>query len=92
MVWQKAKEVLRDELSESVFNLWIEPIECTSQENDTIQLSCPDRYFSAYISRNYLEMIQAKIEQLEGFCFPRRRTLRAHDDGDQTLITSHRRG
>ena len=61
MVWQSAKEMLREELSESVFKLWIEPLECSFIQDDTIRLSCPDRFFSAYISRNYSEIIQEKI-------------------------------
>ncbi len=65
MVWQKVKGVLREELSESVFNLWIDPIECISIQHDEIQLCCPDRFFSAYITRNYLEMIRAKLAEVD---------------------------
>lgn len=63
MVWQKAKKLLREELSESVFKLWIEPLECISLQEQKIYLGCPDRFFSAYIKRNYLEMIQAKLQE-----------------------------
>lgn len=65
MVWQKAKEILQEELNENVFNLWIDPIECIADQQDTIQLCCPDRFFSAYITRNYLEMIRAKIAEVD---------------------------
>ena len=65
MVWEKAREILQNELSESVFNLWIEPLECVSVQQDVIRLLCPDRFFSAYISRNYLEIIQAKVEEID---------------------------
>jgi chromosomal replication initiator protein len=71
MVWQKAKEILRDELSESVFNLWIDPLECSSLQGDKISLCCPDRFFSAYVSRNYLEIIQAKLSDVD----PQRREV-----------------
>ncbi len=65
MVWQKTKELLQEELNENVFNLWIDPIECIADQQETIQLCCPDRFFSAYITRNYLEMIRAKIAEVD---------------------------
>lgn len=65
MVWQSVKEMLREELSESVFNLWIEPIECSSEQEDTVKLRCPDRFFSAYVSRNYRELILQKFKEVK---------------------------
>lgn len=65
MVWQKAKDLLRMEFTESVFNLWIEPLECVSQQEQKICLSCPDRFFSAYIERNYLKAIQAILNEVD---------------------------
>lgn len=65
MVWEKAKEILKEELSESVYNLWIEPIECTSLQKDMVSLSCPDRFFSAYVARNYLDSIQEKVNDVD---------------------------
>ena len=65
MVWQKAKDLLRQELSESVYNLWIEPLECISQQEDKICLGCPDRFFNAYVKRNYLNIIQEKLSEVD---------------------------
>lgn len=65
MVWQKTKEKLQSELSESVFNLWIEPLQCLSEQKNTISLACPDRFFSAYISRNYLDTIQKTLKEVD---------------------------
>lgn len=65
MVWQKARELLRQELSESVFDLWIKPLECISQQEEKICLGCPDRFFSAYIERHYLDIIQAKLHEVD---------------------------
>lgn len=65
MVWEKAKEILKEELSESVYNLWIDPLECTSLQQDKVNLSCPDRFFSAYVARNYLESIQARVSEID---------------------------
>ncbi|MEE4241053.1 MAG: chromosomal replication initiator protein DnaA, partial [Desulfopila sp.] len=65
MVWQKTKEVLRDELSDNVYNLWIDPLECISLQEDSVHVSCPDRFFSAYIARNYLHTIQEKLSEVD---------------------------
>ncbi len=65
MVWEKAKDILKEELSESVYDLWIEPLECTSLQEDKVNLSCPDRFFSAYVARNYLDNIQAKVSDVD---------------------------
>ncbi len=65
MVWEKAKDILRKELDESVFNLWIDPLQCMHIYEDSIQLACPDRFFSAYIGRNYLELIQEQVEKID---------------------------
>ncbi len=65
MVWQSAKELLRKELNDSVYELWIEPIECMSIQSDNIRLGCPDRFFSAYITRHYQDVIQKTIDSVD---------------------------
>ena len=65
MVWQKARELLRQELSESVFNLWIEPLECIALHESKICLGCPDRFFSAYIENNFLDTIREKLQAVD---------------------------
>jgi len=65
MVWDKTRQILHEELSDNVFNLWIEPLCCVQAQGDTIQLECPDRFFSAYIAQNFLEMIQEKVNETD---------------------------
>lgn len=66
MVWKKAKERLQDVLTESVYDLWIEPLQLKLQENTCLYLSCPDRYFGAYVTRNFLEVITEKVVEIDG--------------------------
>ena len=47
MVWETAKAALKERLGESVFNLWIEPLECIYSDNEQIRLACPDRFLSS---------------------------------------------
>jgi chromosomal replication initiator protein len=65
MVWNKTREILQEELSDNVFDLWIEPLTCVQIHEDTIRLACPDRFFSAYISQNYLGVIQEKVNEAD---------------------------
>ena len=65
MVWEKAKTALQDVLSESVYSLWIEPLDLLRQEDSKIVLGCPDRYFGAYVRQNYLDLISKKIEEFD---------------------------
>ncbi len=65
MVWDKAKGVLQDELGENVFTLWIEPLACGKVLEDKINLICPDRFFNAYISEHYLNIIQETVNEID---------------------------
>ena len=65
MVWDKTKEILQEELSDNVFSLWIEPLACVQVQEDRIRLACPDRFFSAYIAQNYLNIIQEKVNETD---------------------------
>ncbi|MBU0962156.1 MAG: chromosomal replication initiator protein DnaA, partial [Proteobacteria bacterium] len=64
MVWEKAKAVLKESLGESVYNLWIEPLECIYSDGENIRLACPDRFYRAHLTRNHLCQVQEKINQL----------------------------
>ena len=65
MVWEKAKTALQDVLSESVYSLWIEPLDLHSKDDSKLVLSCPDRYFGAYVNQNYLDLISRKIGEID---------------------------
>lgn len=65
MIWKKAKEKLQEKLSESVYDLWIEPLEVESQNDSCLYLSCPDRYFGAYVSQNFLEVITENVNEID---------------------------
>ncbi len=65
MMWEKTKTALQGVLSESVFSLWIEPITFSRKHESTLILSCPDRYFSAYVNQNYLDVISRKASEID---------------------------
>ncbi len=61
MVWEKAKECLKNNLAKNIFDLWIEPLKCIQLQDEQLYLSTPDRFFSAYVKRNFLQLIEEKI-------------------------------
>ncbi len=61
MVWDKAKECLRNNLPKNIFDLWIEPLECVRLRDEELYLSSPDRFFSAYVKRNFLQLIEKNV-------------------------------
>ena len=65
MVWEKAKLQLQKKLTTSVYDLWIEPLEVKSQQESCLLISCPDRYFGAYIRQNFLDIITRFVNEVE---------------------------
>lgn len=66
MVWEETKERLKDSVADNVYKLWIEPLKCVKTDENAIYLSGPDRYFSAYVSNNYSELIQNTVSEAGG--------------------------
>lgn len=65
MVWEQAKEALKENLGDSIYGLWIEPLECVYSDANEIRLACPDRFYRAHIDRNHLATVQ---ETVSGLC------------------------
>ncbi len=63
MVWERVKESLKSTIAENVFDLWIEPLKFVELQGEQLYLSSPDRFFSAYVKRNFLEAIEEKIRE-----------------------------
>ena len=63
MVWERVKESLKSTIAENVFDLWIEPLKFVELQGEQLYLSSPDRFFSAYVKRNFLEVIEEKVRE-----------------------------
>ncbi len=66
MVWEQAKEALKENLGDSVYDLWVEPLECIHSDATEIRLACPDRFYRAHLDRNHLATLQETVEALSG--------------------------
>ncbi len=63
MVWERVKESLKSTIAENIFDLWIEPLKFVELQDEKLYLSSPDRFFSAYVKRNFLKVIEEKIRE-----------------------------
>ncbi|MEW6595361.1 MAG: chromosomal replication initiator protein DnaA [Thermodesulfobacteriota bacterium] len=61
MYWQDVREVLRRTLPESVFALWIEPLQCRQADRQAVELAGPDRFFCSWVADNYQKEIEAAL-------------------------------
>lgn len=63
-MWRKVKESLREVLTENVYTLWIEPLECVQCSDEMIRLACPDRFYRAHLSQHHLGLIQDCVNDI----------------------------
>ncbi len=66
MIWEKTQELLKESIPGALYALWIEPLQFLEVRNETVYLLSPDRYFSAYINRNFLETITTALAESSG--------------------------
>ena len=64
MIWPEVRKILRDQLPESVFNLWIEPLRALREEDGRLELAGPDRFFCSWVAENYLTAINTALQNL----------------------------
>lgn len=56
-VWDAIKDYLRSTISQSSFEVWIEPIQVVDVKEDSLILGCPNRFFSSWVQEHYLPLI-----------------------------------
>lgn len=61
MVWERAKQKLQETITQSVYKLWIEPLGLHNRRGAHLFLSCPDKYFKAFVSQNFLAAITEAV-------------------------------
>lgn len=65
MIWEKVKKSLRETIADSVYSLWIEPLQFVELKGEELYLSSPDKYFSAYVKQNFLSEIETALQENE---------------------------
>jgi len=58
-VWQKVRNCLMQELGESVFEHWLDPLQFVGFQHDVLQLAAPSRFVADWVNGNYIDRIRA---------------------------------
>jgi len=61
--WQSIKQHISDDISETQYKYWIEPIKCLSVDENSMTLECPNPFFINWIRDNYLTNLKKIIKQ-----------------------------
>lgn len=65
MVWAECLNTLRYELSDSIFTMWIRPLQAEEHASELILLA-PNPYIVSYIKKNHLDLIHKVVGQVSG--------------------------
>ncbi len=64
MLWETVKKTLYGQLPASEYGLWIKPLECLKENDFTLELSCPDRFFCSWVEDHYSALIESSLKDL----------------------------
>jgi chromosomal replication initiator protein len=64
--WDQVKTVIKAQLPDHSFRMWIEPLQCRSTENGEVVLSCPNSFSKKRVQENYHQLIQSAILRVLG--------------------------
>ncbi|XCN73912.1 MAG: chromosomal replication initiator protein DnaA [Candidatus Electrothrix aestuarii] len=64
MLWDTVKNSLSTSLSESEYSLWIRPLSCIQEDDKVLKISCPDRFFCAWVKERYLGIIETNLKTI----------------------------
>ena len=64
--WEKARETLRTMVNSELFNLWFNPIQPGSVNEDTAVLFVPNEFCAVWLKDNYLELLQDVLAHITG--------------------------
>ncbi len=84
MLWQKLKGALKESLADADYSLWINPLVCVRQDDEVLELACPDRYFSVWLRDKFLPVMQSCLRDT---CEARQRIELVVDSGGRVLET-----
>jgi len=63
-IWDKSLQIMRDDLGESVFELWFSPIKPVEIEDGKLVLEIPNRFFKEWIDDYHPSIIPDTIERV----------------------------
>ena len=65
-LWKQVINNLRIEIKEETYEMWFKPIEPIKMENNTLQLSVPNKFFVKWLGEKYQESLEKKVQEITG--------------------------
>ncbi len=62
-VWNQVKELLREEMDEKSYSLWVKPLEFLDSGENTIRLGCPNKFFRNWVQENYSSLFHRQLSK-----------------------------
>lgn len=63
-IWEAVKGAIRDEMSSSTFQLWIEPLQVEQGPAGELLLACPNPFSLRWVQAHYLPLIRQSLQNL----------------------------
>jgi chromosomal replication initiator protein len=80
-IWEQVKNLIKEEISPSGFQLWIEPLGAVIGGEDELILTCPNSFALRWVQSNYLHFIRQALSQVSGLRLPVQLSLPSGDAG-----------
>jgi len=64
--WEQVKQIFKEKLSASAYQLWIEPLQVSLATEGEIRLGCPNQFFLKWVEQHYLQAIRREFQALGG--------------------------
>ena len=62
--WNQAKACIHKKVPHHSFMVWIEPLKWVGPRDDQTVLGCPSSFFKNWVTRHYLGLIRAEMEEI----------------------------
>ncbi|NPU85631.1 MAG: chromosomal replication initiator protein DnaA [Syntrophaceae bacterium] len=66
LIWEKATNIIRKQVSQQNFDTWIQPVRVTAVEGNSIQFAVPNKFFKDWLNDNYLPIIKESLKEVSG--------------------------
>lgn len=65
-IWEKCKNIIREEVNELSFKTWFEPIKPINLNNDLLTIQVPNRFFYEWLEKHYVDLLKKAIKGVLG--------------------------
>ncbi len=69
-IWESVKEIVRDQLPPSTFDLWIAPLPAEAGPGGELVISCPNPFALRWIQAHYLKLIRQAMQTMADHNLP----------------------